>query len=797
MSDVVIARTRDRSTAINRDQVAPRRAVLVAVLVAVGYYVTAKIGFAFALQPGSVSTLWMPNSILFAGLLLVPKRYWWLILLAACPAHFASEVQSGVPTAMVFSWFISNSFQALFGAFFVCHFVDGGLRFDRFRDLTFFLFFGAFLAPFLASFLDVALVKLNGWGASSYWEIWRVRCLSNILATLTLVPVIVTWADGGFASLRRAAWRHYLEAGILAGGLLAIGLTVFSSHHQLADKTPSLLYWPLPFLLWATVRFGPRGVSTALLLVLFLAISGATHGQGPFVANSSAANALSIQWFLIVVSIPLLALAAVIEERHRAERAARQNEEHLAMATNAAQMGTWEWNIGDNTAKWSDETKRIFGRQLNEPEGTNDEFYSWIHPDDRLHVEQAIDRAVQEGSPYEAEYRMLLPEGVVRWVRGKGQVLRDEAGNPQRMVGLNADITDQKRAAEALHESNERTRAILRALPDLMFLQNKDGVYLDYYARERKDLLVPPESFLGKNIREVMPVNLAERVMECAARLDGADETQVLEYSLPLAGEERHFEARLVSVDGDRFLSIVRDVTESRRAADALRNSEEKLLLSNRHSRELAARLITAQESERRRIALLLHDDLSQNIAALGVAISRLKRKPPATSELMTTELDQLGKQTNELTTQIRKLSHQLHPDVLEHVGLVAALELELAEFGHSEKIKVQFRTAIKSDNIPLEVSVCLYRVALEALRNVSKHSGASSASVVLTEDDAGLTLEVSDSGHGFDVERVKRGSGLGLISAEERVKLLQGNFLVKSKPDGGTVLMAQIPKAK
>ncbi len=797
MSDVVIARTRDRSTAINRDQVAPRRAVLVAVLVAVGYYVTAKIGFAFALQPGSVSTLWMPNSILFAGLLLVPKRYWWLILLAACPAHFASEVQIGVPTAMVFSWFISNSFQALFGAFFVCHFVDGGLRFDRFRDLTFFLFFGAFLAPFLASFLDVALVKLNGWGASSYWEIWRVRCLSNILATLTLVPVIVTWADGGFASLRRAAWRHYLEAGILAGGLLAIGLTVFSSHQQLADKTPSLLYWPLPFLLWATVRFGPRGVSTALLLVLFLAISGATHGQGPFVANSSAANALSIQWFLIVVSIPLLALAAVIEERHRAERAARQNEEHLAMATNAAQMGTWEWNIGDNTAKWSDETKRIFGRQLNEPEGTNDEFYSWIHPDDRLHVEQAIDRAVQEGSPYEAEYRMLLPEGVVRWVRGKGQVLRDEAGNPQRMVGLNADITDQKRAAEALHESNERTRAILRALPDLMFLQNKDGVYLDYYARERKDLLVPPESFLGKNIREVMPVNLAERVMECAARLDGADETQVLEYSLPLAGEERHFEARLVSVDGDRFLSIVRDVTESRRAADALRNSEEKLLLSNRHSRELAARLITAQESERRRIALLLHDDLSQNIAALGVAISRLKRKPPATSELMTTELDQLGKQTNELTTQIRKLSHQLHPDVLEHVGLVAALELELAEFGHSEKIKVQFRTAIKSDNIPLEVSVCLYRVALEALRNVSKHSGASSASVVLTEDDAGLTLEVSDSGHGFDVERVKRGSGLGLISAEERVKLLQGNFLVKSKPDGGTVLMAQIPKAK
>ena len=330
-----------------------------------------------------------------------------------------------------------------------------------------------------------------------------------------------------------------------------------------------------------------------------------------------------------------------------------------------------------------------------------------------------------------------------------------------------------------------------------MFLQTKDGVYLDYYARDQKDLLVPPESFLGKNIREVMPSELAGRVMECAARLNGNVDTQVLEYSLEIAGDERHFEARLVSAKGDKVLSIVRDVTESRRAADALRKSEEKLLLSNRESRELAARLITAQESERRRIALLLHDDLSQNIAAVGVVISRLKRKPPPTTELMTAELDQLGAQTNDLTTQIRRLSHQLHPDILEHVGLVAALESEVAEFGHNEQIKVEFSAEVKSEQIPLDVSVCLYRVAIEALRNVSRHSGARSASVVLAEDEVCFTLEVSDSGQGFDVERAKWGSGLGLISAEERIKLLQGNLLVTSRPEGGTVLLARIPREK
>jgi signal transduction histidine kinase len=160
-------------------------------------------------------------------------------------------------------------------------------------------------------------------------------------------------------------------------------------------------------------------------------------------------------------------------------------------------------------------------------------------------------------------------------------------------------------------------------------------------------------------------------------------------------------------------------------------------------------------------------------------------------------ELDRLGAQTNELTTQLRRLSHQLHPDVLEHVGLVAALASEVTEFGHNEQIKVEFKAEIKSEQVPLDVSVCLYRVAIEALRNVSRHSGADSARVVLTEDDVSFSVEVSDSGRGFDVERVKRGSGLGLISAEERVKLLQGSFQVKSKPQSGTVLTARIPVVK
>src|SRR5215510_6559817 len=328
----------------------------------------------------------------------------------------------------------------------------------------------------------------------------------------------------------------------------------------------------------------------------------------------------------------------------------------------------------------------------------------------------------------------------------------------------------------------------------MMFLQDRDGVFVDYYSRDAGGLLVPPEAFLGKNVREVLPGEVAERIMEVLARLDDSDQPQILEYTLSIGGEERHFEARVVKAEGHHALSIVRDVTNSRRAAEAVKQSEAKLLQSTRQIRALAARLITAQESERRRISLLLHDDVSQSVAALGLGISRLKRKLPISGEQTIAELDKLGAQAHDLTTQIRKFSHQLHPEVLEHLGLVAALQSHVKEFGDDWRIKTSFSADVHSKPIPQDVSVCLYRIALEALVNVSKHSGAKAANVALKETDGFLLLEVSDSGKGFDVEKARRGSGLGLASSEERIRDLRGTLEIQSDSQNGTVLSARVP---
>jgi PAS domain S-box-containing protein len=643
-----------------------RKALTISVLISIAYYVTAKVGFWFSLQPGSVSILWMPNSILLAGLLLTNKRWWWLVVLICVPAHVAAELESGVRARMILSWFISNSFQALIGAALIRAFLPDDIRLDRTKHLASFLVFGAFLAPFLASFLDAGLVKLNALGSQSYWELWKFRFLSNVLATLILVPFILEWTQTDFKRLIRAAPIRYLEVLLLLIVLVGVGYLVFNAQQTSVLHTPSSLYWPLPFLVWATVRFGLRGVTAVLLLVMFMAIIGAIQRGGPFVASSAGDNTVSIQVFLILVSVPLLALAAIIRERHISE--------------------------------------------------------------------------------------------------------------------------------QALGEINLRNQAILRAIPDMMFIMDRNGVYLDYYTRDVSVLLLAPEEFLGKSARDVLPPALADQVYEALGKLTENGPPQVLEYSLQMGNEERYYEARLVSADSPNILTIVRDITETRQAAEAIRKSEERLSASTRMIRSLAGKLITAQESERRRISLLLHDDVGQSVAALGLTINRLKRRLPDDPQAIIAELDQVYRQLDSLIAQIRQLSHQLHPGMLEHLGLVKALRSHVTELSNEEQMAVQFAADVRTDPVPPEIAVCIYRVALEALRNVSIHSGANSAQVTLSESSGWLVLEVSDSGKGFDVEKLGHGTGLGLASSEERVKLLHGSLEIRSVAHYGTRLTARVP---
>jgi signal transduction histidine kinase len=302
------------------------RATLAAIWVFGGYYVGAKVGFALTFLPNPISVLWPPNSILFAALLLVPANMWWVVIAAALPAHLLAELQVGVPVSMVVSWFVSNASEALIGALTVRLLTRGPLSFGRVRHVAVFIF-AASLAAFLSSFLDSALVLLNGWGKSTFWQLWTTRLFSNVTTALTLVPMIVICAtSGAAASLRSAGWRRSVEAGVLFVGLLTIGALVFDAP-IVTTNSPALLYVPLPFLLWAGLRFGPAGASTSLTIVAFLAIFGAGNGIGALGTGSAAENASAVQMFLIFIAPTMLILAAIVDERKRAEDALRESGE--------------------------------------------------------------------------------------------------------------------------------------------------------------------------------------------------------------------------------------------------------------------------------------------------------------------------------------------------------------------------------------------------------------------------------------------------------------------------------------
>jgi signal transduction histidine kinase len=236
------------------------------------------------------------------------------------------------------------------------------------------------------------------------------------------------------------------------------------------------------------------------------------------------------------------------------------------------------------------------------------------------------------------------------------------------------------------------------------------------------------------------------------------------------------------------------EIVERKRAEEALRASQDSLRRSNAQIQGLVGRLIAAQEAERTRIARELHDDISQQLAALSIAFSGLRRRLPLEAVESQQEVVRLQQQTFALSEAIRHLSHELHPGVLQHAGLVAALQGDCAEFGSQHGIDITFHADTGLEEIPTDVALCLYRVAQEALRNIARHAGARQAEVALTRSDDILELRIADDGQGFDLAAAQRRGGLGLTSIDERVRLVQGGVRIVTEPRRGTELRVRVP---
>jgi len=246
-----------------------------------------------------------------------------------------------------------------------------------------------------------------------------------------------------------------------------------------------------------------------------------------------------------------------------------------------------------------------------------------------------------------------------------------------------------------------------------------------------------------------------------------------------------------------RLVGTKVDITHRRQAEEVVAESRAVLRRRNQEIQELAGRLIESQEVERARIARDLHDDLSQQIAGLSIALSSLKRRLAISSpgDDISRDVAYLQERTVGFAEHLRRLAHDLHPSVLEHAGLIPALRDYCAELSRTQPMAVSFSAEGSFERDVNGTALCLYRVAQEGLRNVITHAQAKSVRVLLRRNGERAELTIADDGRGFDVvEAAKHSPGLGLVSITERIRLAGGSMSVVSEISKGTRIHVEVP---
>jgi len=324
--------TRRRSTS-------PGGTVFAAVIVLAACFGGATLNHWLRFPGAGAAIVFPPYAILTAALLRVPPRRWWVFMLAAAAGDYFPHRATGETPSFALMVEVPNLVRAALAAWGLRRFARSHKLGDAVSDTVAFLVFGVFLAPAAGALAGAAVKLLHG--GRDFWAVWQQWWLSNAITALVLLPLVSSAIE--LATSRRAARmpsrRGAAEAALLALGLFAVGTAVFGSSFDPAQVHPARLYWPLPFLIWAAVRFGPTGTSAALLGVTALSIWGALARRGPFVTQAAGDGLLELQTSLLALSVPLLLLSAIVRElRHTAAALAESRRLHQATEAERRQL---------------------------------------------------------------------------------------------------------------------------------------------------------------------------------------------------------------------------------------------------------------------------------------------------------------------------------------------------------------------------------------------------------------------------------------------------------------------------
>ena len=486
----------------------------------------------------------------------------------------------------------------------------------------------------------------------------------------------------------------------------------------------------------------------------------------------------------------LLVVRDVSEEKQRVA-ALRDSEERLTLAFAGAKEGVWDWNVETGAVIYSPRWKQMLGYGDDEIEPHVRAWASLLHPDDKPRADALNEAVMRDRSPYEAEFRLRHKDGHYISVLTRGlPVRRDPDGPIVRIVGTHLDMTERKRTESALRESEERLTLAFAGAQEGVWdwnLETDDVVYssrwkqmLGYADDEIEphvsawERLVHPDDRIRAD-RAHESVTLGQPTYEAEFRLRHKDGhyVHVLSRGFPVRREPGGPVVRIV---GTHF-----DLTERRR------------IESERARTELLAKLVFAQEDERRRIARDMHDEFGEQLTALALRIAALR-------EACADRADLAG-QITALETIARRLDHdvdqlvwELRPTALDDLGLRAALANYVQDWSQRANIPAELHTTgLLDDRLSTEVETTLYRIAQEALNNIAKYSHARQVEVILERRADCVLLIVEDDGIGFDLAQRGNGAGFGLIGMQERATLIGATLEIESAPEQGTTILVRI----
>ncbi len=267
------------------------------------------------------------------------------------------------------------------------------------------------------------------------------------------------------------------------------------------------------------------------------------------------------------------------QQQQQAEAALHQSEAALKEAQRVAHIGNWEFDIQTQTITWSEELYRMFGLELSQPVPPYAEYLEKIHPDDHLNLMRCVETAITHGTPYVIDYRAILPDGTIRYHEGRGEVVKNAAGDVIKLLGTALDITERQQTEAALRDSEAQNRAILSATPDIMAVLDANGTYLSCsFNRFTGELIrVKNLDVTGMHVTEVLPPEFAAQWLSVIPQVLSTGEMQVHEQQNRFGDRIQYEEVRMVPYQDNQILCLVRNITDRKQAELELRQREAQL----------------------------------------------------------------------------------------------------------------------------------------------------------------------------------------------------------------------------